>query len=175
MWFLGKARGAVQANKELGRQHDYLELGSRSAREALVYCGTPPVSAINTLALLESPMHAIWFPPGARRTKPSPGDAVWLVWRERPGVPAMVLGAGKLRATPEGDLLWTNRSAPGIRELAKEFGYGGPTNMAFLRLERPRIAPGNLTVPGLEVVPTGLSEADEDQRRALSEVLPITS
>jgi hypothetical protein len=87
----------------------------------------------------------------------------------------MVLGAGRLRSTSEGDLLWTNRSAPGIRELAKEFGYGGPTNMAFLRLERPRIAPANLTVAGLENVPTGLSEANEDQSRTLSEAFPVTS
>ena len=87
----------------------------------------------------------------------------------------MVLGAGKLRPTPDGDLLWTNRSAPGIRELAKEFGYGGPTNMAFLRLERPKIAPANLTVAGLENVPTGLSEANEDQLRTLRAALPVGS
>jgi hypothetical protein len=145
------------------------------AGKALIYCGTPPVSDINTLALLESPMHAIWFPPGARRIKPSVGDMVWLVWRERPGVSAVLLGAGRLRATPGGDLLWTNRSAPGIRELAKEFGYSGPTNMAFLRLEHPRIAPANLTVAGLEHIPTGLSEANEDQRRTLLEAFPVTS
>ncbi len=130
---------------------------------------------MNTLALLESPMHAIWFPPGARRIKPSPGDDIWLIWRESPGSRAVVLGAGKLRATPDGDLLWTNRSVPGIRELAKEFGYGGPTNMAFLRLERPRIAPSNLSVAGLESVPTGLSEASEDQHRALNEALKVRS
>jgi hypothetical protein len=87
----------------------------------------------------------------------------------------MVLGGGKLRATPEGDVLWTNRSAPGIRELAKEFGYGGPTNMAFLRLDRPRIAPSNLTVPGMEDAATGLSEASEEQHRALNQALPVTS
>jgi hypothetical protein len=120
-------------------------------------------------------MHAIWFPPGARRTKPSAGDEIWLIWREKPGAVATVLGAGKLRATPEGDLLWTNRSAPGIRQLAKEFGYGGPTNMAFLRLERPRIAPSNLTMRGLEDLPTGLSEASEEQRRTLGEALQATS
>src|SRR4051794_18760783 len=82
---------------------------------ALLYCGTPPVSAKNTLALLENPMHAIWFPPGARRTKPSPGDEVWVVWRQAPGAAAMLLGAGRLRASAGGELLWTNRSAPGIR------------------------------------------------------------
>jgi hypothetical protein len=142
---------------------------------ALIYCGTPPVSAMNTLALLESPMHAIWFPPGARSTKPSAGDEVWLIWREKPGAAGLVLGGGKLRATPEGEVLWTNRSAPGIRELAKEFGYGGPTNMAFLRLDRPRIAPSNLTVPGMEDAATGLSEASEEQRRALSQALPVAS
>jgi len=140
---------------------------------ALIYCGTPPVSAVNTQGLLESPMHAIWYPPGARRVKPSPGDSVWLIWREAPGAPAVVLGAGKLRATSEGDLLWTNRTAPGIRELAREFGYRGPTNMAFLRLGRPHIAPSNLTVPGLEGVPSGLTEASEDQHRSLNQALQV--
>jgi hypothetical protein len=120
-------------------------------------------------------MHAIWFPPGARRVKPSPGDNVWLIWRETAGSRAVVLGAGKLRATPDGDLLWTNRSAPGIRELAKEFRYGGPTNMAFLRLDHPSIAPSNLAVAGFESVPTGLTEASEDQYRTLSEALQVRS
>ena len=140
---------------------------------ALIYCGTPPVTADNTQGLLESPMHAIWYPPGARRVKPSPGDSVWLIWREAPGAPAHVLGAGRLRATSEGELLWTNRTAPGIRELAREFGYRGPTNMAFLRLERPHIAPSRLTVPGLEAVPTGMTEASVDQHRSLNEALPV--
>jgi hypothetical protein len=144
-------------------------------KRALIYCGTPPVSDTNTLGLLESPMHAIWYPPMARRTKPALGDAVWLVWRERPGALAIVLGAGKLRATPQGDLLWTSRTASGIRELAREFGYGGPTNMAFLRLERPQIAPAHLTVSGLESVPSGLSEATEEQFAALNEALPLRS
>jgi hypothetical protein len=142
---------------------------------AFVYCGTPPVSDTSTLGLLESPMHAIWYPPMARRTNPSPGDLIWLVWRERLGSPAIVLGGGKLRATPEGDLLWTNRTAPGIRELAKEYGYGGPTNMAFLRLEHPRIAPANLRVPGLESVPSGVSEITKAQHRLLDDALPLRS
>ena len=109
--------------QSLGRQRSHLEQRSHKCLEkALIYCGTPPVTAINPLGLLESPMPAIGFPPGARRTKPSAGDTVWLVWRERSRTPVMVLGAGKLRATPDGDLPWTNRSAPGIRELAKELG-----------------------------------------------------
>jgi hypothetical protein len=143
------------------------------AERALIYCGTPPVSAANTQGLLESPMHAIWYPPGARRVKPSHADSVWLIWREAPGAPAHVLGAGKLRASPEGEVLWTNRTAPGIRELAREFGYRGPTNMAFLRLERPHIAPSKLTVSGLETVPSGLTEASEDQHRSLNQALPV--
>jgi hypothetical protein len=140
---------------------------------ALIYCGTPPVSAANTQGLLESPMHAIWYPPSARRVKPSQGDTLWLIWKEAPGAPALLLGAGKLRTTSAGDLLWTNRTAPGISELARELGYRGPTNMAFLRLERPHIAPSNLTVSDLGAVPSGLSEASEDQHRALIQVLPV--
>src|SRR5690349_17690959 len=119
---------------------------------------------MNTLGLLESPMHAIWYPPRARRTRPAPGDLMWLVWRERPGSPVVVLGGGRLRPTPEGDLLWTNRTAPGIRELAKEYGYGGPTNMAFLRLEHATSVPANLWITCLESVPSGVSEATEAQR-----------
>lgn len=140
---------------------------------ALIYCGTPPVSADNTQGLLESPMHAIWYPPSARRVKPSQGDSVWLIWKEAPGAPPLVLGAGKLRVTAEGELLWTNRTASGISELARELGYRGPTNMAFLRLVRPHIAPSNLTVSGLGAVPSGLSEASEDQHRALNQALPV--
>ena len=143
------------------------------AERALIYCGTPPVSALNTVGLLESPLHAIWYPPGARRLQPSEGDKVWLVWKEKADGHAIVLGAGRLRATSDGDVIWTNRTAPGVRELAREFGYRGPTNMAFLRLHRPRLAPANLSVPGLETLPCGLAEATEDQRRLLETALPV--
>jgi hypothetical protein len=62
------------------------------------------------------------------------------------------------------------------------FGYPGagsgirlprPTNVAFLRLERPHIAPSNLTVLGLEAVPSGLTEASEDQHRSLNQALQV--
>jgi hypothetical protein len=140
---------------------------------AIVYCGTPPVSALNTLGLLESPFHAIWCPPSARRVKLAAGDPVWLVWLEGATSAPQVLGGGRLRATRDGQLLWTNRTAPGIRELAREFGYRGPTNMAFLRLERPRIAPASLSLSGLGRLPSGLSEATEAQHQLLESALPL--
>ena len=140
---------------------------------AIVYCGTPPVSALNTLALLESPFHAIWCPPSARRVKLAAGDLVWLVWREGATSTPQILGGGLLRATHGGQLLWTNRTAPGIRELAREFGYRGPTNMAFLRLEHPRIATTGPSLSSLGPLPGGLSEATEAQRQLLESALRL--
>ena len=63
-------------------------------------------------------------------------------------MPPTLLGTGRLRPTPAGELLWTNRAAPGIGDLARQFGYRGPSNMAFLRLEETRIAPANIGLPG---------------------------
>ena len=132
----------------------------------LLYCATPPVDVLNTLGLLESPFHALWYPPNCRRLKPAAGERVWVVWRPAAGSPTL-LGTGRLRATPAGDLLWTNRSAPGIGNLARQFGYRGPGNMGFLRLEETRIAPANLALRGLGDVPVGMSEASAEQRQDL--------
>ncbi|HEU5169023.1 MAG TPA: hypothetical protein VFU46_00725 [Gemmatimonadales bacterium] len=143
------------------------------AERTLIFRGTPPIDPLNALALLESPFHAVWFPPDARLTTPAEGDRVWLVWHDGGPGPALLLGTGRLKAAGDGELRWTNRTAPGIRELARQFGYKGPGNMAFLRLERPRIAPANCTLPGLGTVPPGLSEATEPQRRLLESALPL--
>ena len=137
------------------------------ADRALIYCAAPPVDALNTLGLLQSPFHAIWYPPYGRRLKPAAGERLWLVWQASPAASPTLLGTGRLRATPAGDLLWTQRVAPGLRELARQFGYRGPANMAFLRLEETRLAPANLALPGLGPVPGGISEASAAQRDAL--------
>jgi hypothetical protein len=133
----------------------------------LLYCAAPPVDALNTLGLLESPFHAIWFPPDCRHLKPAAGERVWVLWRSDLQAAPTLLGTGRLRATRTGELLWTNRSAPGIRDLARQFGYRGPSNMAFLRLEETRIAPANIALPGLGAAPVGISEAAPAQRDVL--------
>ncbi len=134
---------------------------------ALIYGATPPIGALNTLGLLQSPFHAIWYPPDARRLRPVAGERLWLVWLEKASTPPTLLGTGRVRATPTGEVLWTNRAAPGIGDLARQFGYRGPSNMAFLRLEETRIAPANIGLPGLGTIPSGLSEASGEQRELL--------
>lgn len=139
----------------------------------LIYCATPPIDALDTLGLLQSPFHAVWYPPDARRFKPAPGDRLWVLWQAKPaGVPTL-LGTGRLRATPGGEMLWTNRAAPGIGDLARQFGHRGPSNMAFLRLDQTRIAPANIALPGLGPVPVGVSEASEAQRMLLESVFRL--
>jgi hypothetical protein len=133
----------------------------------LIFSAAPPSDALNTLGLLQSPFHAVWCPPDTRRLRPAAGERLWLVWQATPSTAPTLLGTGRLRATPGGELLWTNRAAPGIRDLARQFGYRGPSNMAFLRLDETRIAPANLGLPGLGPVPIGLSEASESQRGLL--------
>jgi hypothetical protein len=133
----------------------------------LIYCATPPTDALNTLGLLQSSFHAVWYPPDARRVRPAAGDRLWVLWRRTPADPATLLGTGRLRPTPTGEILWTNRAAPGLGNLARQFGYRGPSNMAFLRVDETRIAPANIGLPGLGPVPTGVSEASEAQRDLL--------
>jgi hypothetical protein len=134
---------------------------------ALIYCATPPTDALNTLGLLQSPFHAVWYPPDARRVKPAAGDRLWVLWRSNAADPPTLLGTGRVRPTPAGELLWTNRAAPGIGDFARQFGYRGSSNMAFLRLQETRIAPANIGLRSLGPVSTGLSEASETQRDLL--------
>ncbi len=134
---------------------------------ALIYCATAPTDALNTLGLLQSPFHAVWFPPDARRVKPAAGDRLWVLWRGTAANPPTLLGTGRVRPTPAGELLWTNRAAPGIGDFARQFGYRGSSNMAFLRLQETRIAPANIGLRSLGPVSTGLSEASETQRDLL--------
>jgi hypothetical protein len=139
----------------------------------LVYCGTVPIGPDNTRKLLASTFSAIWCPPSARRVPVSEGDGVWLVWKsEREGIP-MLLGGGRIMASEPGQSLWTNRTAPGVREAAQQLGYGGPTNMSFLRISEPVLPVASIDVDVLRGVSTGLSELDASRSDQLMRLLPI--
>lgn len=106
------------------------------------YCGTyPPVNEQNTQALLRE-RQAIWCPPQHHQGPlglPKADDRVWLLWRpENAGVPLIVLGGGIVlplaNPRPTTDVLHTERDEPGLRTAAEALGYGGPTNMAFLKV-----------------------------------------
>ena len=141
----------------------------------LIYCGTDPVGPQNTQALLTGSFSAVWSPPIHRHATAEPGDRVWLLWRGAQEATPVVLGAGIVTATPDGRVEWTNRTAPGIVTAAREQGYAGPTNMAFLRLRDVMVPPGRLVVAGLGAVAIGLSAATELQSERLHAVLPLAS
>ena len=100
----------------------------------LLYCGTEKVGAAETQAMLAGPFAAVWAPPMWRYAMPGEGDRLWLLWRDTRAPAPLLLGVGRILSAPGGRADWTNRSAPGIVEAARAQGYGGPTNMAFLRL-----------------------------------------
>ncbi len=133
----------------------------------LIYRGTPPVGPAETQALLASEFAAIWSPPMYRHTSASEGDRVALVWQSNAEDPQL-LGWGILIATPEHNPSWTNASAPGIVEAARAKGYGGPTNMAFLRLREVHVTSSRPPILGLDQVPVGLSLATDEQAAALT-------
>ena len=137
----------------------------------LLYCGTEPVGPVDTQAMLAGKFRAIWAPPMDRRASITAGDRIWLLWRAATGASPLLLGGGVVRATPEGKIDWTNRTAPGIVAAARERGYGGPANMAFLRLGRVRLPGGYVTVSKLGSIPIGLSAASPAQVSRLQEVL----
>jgi len=93
-----------------------------------------------------------------RHATVSPGDRLWVIW-QADGQAPYLLGTGLVLFTEDGAAEWTNRTAPGIVKAAQDQGYGGPTNMAFLRLRDIRVAEGRPAVPGLEGVPVGLTVA----------------
>jgi hypothetical protein len=137
-----------------------------------IYCGSPPVSRDSTRAMLTGEFHALWAPPMHRHAAPTPGDRVWLIWRDSANGELFILGGGFVEATPEGRIDWTNRTAPGIVGAARASGYGGPTNMAFLRLTRVQVPADSPTI-ALGGVRIGLSEAGPEQAAALLMALPI--
>jgi len=124
----------------------------------VIYRGSPPVGAAETQALLTGEFGAVWSPPMYRHAMVSPGDRLWVIW-QADGQTAYLLGRGRVLFTEDGAAEWTNRTAPGIVKAAQDQGYGGPTNMAFLRLDDIRVAADRPAVLGLEGVPVGLTVA----------------
>jgi hypothetical protein len=66
---------------------------------------------------------------------------LWLVWRAAAAAqPVLLLGGGRIEQSPrllfQTNLLWTDPDARGLRAAAEALGYGGPTSMTFLRLQR---------------------------------------
>ena len=107
-----------------------------------------------------------------RHASVSAGDRIWVLWRSEDDAP-LLLGGGVVRSTPEGMIDWTNRTAPGIVAAARGRGYGGPTNMAFLRLENVRMPCEHVPVSALGAIRIGLSAASPEQATQLQALLPI--
>lgn len=149
-----------------------------------IYCGTdPPVAAPGTQQLLQT-RQAIWSPPPQYRPPwpgmPRPGERLWLVWR--PGgaeTPIRLLGGGRIERAPRDlfhtSILWTNPDDPGLRDAARELGYGGPSNMSFLRLVKTVLphGGGQPLVQGLEAIGSRLTVATPAQIRLLGAALRI--
>ena len=137
----------------------------------LIYCGTNPVGPENTKAMLASEFRAIWAPPMHRHAPVEAGDRIWLFWRAASS--PLLLGGGVVTATPEGKIDWTNRTAPGIRATAQDLGYGGPTNMAFLKLTHVRLPVDGVAVSALGPIAIGLSAASAEQAARLQVILAV--
>lgn len=133
----------------------------------LLYCGTNPVGPAATQELLIGKFRAIWAPPMYRQSIARSGDRIWLMWRDRPADEPVLLGQGIVQPTREGKVDWTNRTAPGIVAAARSCGYGGPSNMAFLRLQDVSSPESTTVVSGLGRIPTGLTTASRAQELAL--------
>lgn len=139
-----------------------------------MYCGTGThVNATNTQALLVGQYNAIWYPPMARvNPPPVAGERVWLVWRAEDRAVPLLLGGGRIVVTNEGNVLWTNRTLPRVRQEAIAMGYGGPLNMVFLRLNNVAAALQQ-PVENLGIVRKGLRVATDLQVQVLTQLLPI--
>ena len=83
-----------------------------------------------------------------------------------------VPGGGRIITTDEGEVLWTNRTLPGVRPAAQAVSYPGPTNMAFLHLGEV-VAPEGQPPVNLGAINTGLNPATAQQVHQLSQLLPI--
>lgn len=138
-----------------------------------IYCGTePPVGAAGTQQLLLGPFNAIWFPPVVPATEPANGDLIWLVWRSSLTAVPLLLGGGRVTTTDDGRIRWTNATLPGVRPDAEALGYGGPRNMAFLRLTGV-VSPQGLPPANVGTITSGLTIASAQQVRVLTQLLPI--
>ena len=146
-----------------------------------IYCGSdPPVDADGTQSLLRT-HQAIWCsPPGLRPWPgiPAVADRIWLVWRNGAGGSILLLGSGRLAANTQPrfgtNLLHTTSDIPGVRDAAKQLGYGGGLSMSFLRVQEVAFpAVGHPAVAGLGAIPNALSEASEAQSAILDGMLRV--
>jgi hypothetical protein len=163
-----------------GERRDAIEPTEVSTAD-WIYCGTePPAGAASTQSLLRT-HQAIWCsPPGLRAWPgtPSPGDRVWLLWRDTSKPGFMLLGGGVLLKAPrdlyQTNLLWTDPDAPGLRAEAERQGYGGGTGMSFLRLSGVAVTSTPFPIiEGLGEVASGLNVATSKQVALLDAKLEI--
>jgi len=139
----------------------------------LIYCGTEPqVGVAGTQQLLLGPFNAIWFPPAGPAPEPAKGDLIWLVWRSSSTSVPLLLGGGRVATTDDGRIRWTNATLPGVRPAAEALGYGGPSNMAFLRLTGV-VSPQGLNPVNVGRITSGLNIASAQQVRMLTQLLSI--
>lgn len=139
----------------------------------LLYVGTDGgVSAANTKKLL-STHAAIWCPPMHMKVEPEMGDRIWLVWKTKDNPNVDLLGGGTLAASPRGKMLWTERDLPGLRDAARDLGYGGPANMAFLVVEGAPVLSFPSTALSLPDAKAGLQHADEAVAKQLGALLHL--
>lgn len=145
----------------------------------LAYCGTfPPVDDHNTQRLLQE-HHAIWFPPRHQQAPPpNPDDRLWLLWRPagKHEMPLIVLGGGIVlpltNPRPATNVLHTEGDEPGLRSAANALGYGGPTNMTFLKLHNVVLCNQDIT-GHLGHVPAGLMPCNTEQAHFLQQICPL--
>ena len=137
--------------------------------QVLIYCGTDAkVDEKNTQSLFAGEFNAIWYPTlyQPQAITPRVGDMIWLIWRKSNGDAPLILGYGFLIETPEGNLKWTHRTCPGVRDQARQLGYDGPDSMTFLRAARVRCFSG-FPQCDLGVIRVGLNLAGIEQIETL--------
>jgi hypothetical protein len=89
----------------------------------------------------------------------------------------LLLGGGRIQQAPRDlfgtNILWTGPDDSGLRVAAVQLGYGGPTNMSFLRLTVVTLAAEQPPVQELDGINYGLNLAAPEQIRALAAISPI--
>jgi len=142
------------------------------------YCGSQSAVGLDETAKLLADRHAIWCPPPTRipwALTPTAGSHMWLFWRD--GVALSLLGGGILRESPRkcygSNLLWTNRSYPGVRDAAESLGYRGGTGMAFLRLDEVSICERPVRIHSVQV-PIAFGLADAPMMDLFRHICPLS-